>query len=1317
MLIRRSLAGTLAVALVALGVVAIPAPLLVSAVGPTAQLPTANPANFTPNVSDGEVDSIWQVGNTVIIGGTFTRIANATQNGGAPFNRSRLAAFDATTGLVDTNFHPTLDGDVTTVIPSTDGTTIYIGGAFNSVNGVTRRSVARLNISDGSLVTTFAPLAFNGLVRDMRLVGTELFVSGPFSAVGLQARTNLASLNQDTGALTGTLNLTVAGQHNGGSTNVIKMEVTPANDKLLLIGNFTSVAGQPRDQIAMLDLPGAGPATLGTWYTTWFEAVCANAFDSYMRDVDISEDGTYAVITTTGAFRLGLACDSDSRFEIDNTSSTNAPTWTNWTGGDTSYAVEIHAGVAYIGGHMRWGNNPNGNDRPGQGAVPRPGMMALDVETGLPFSWNPGRPRGVGLFDYHVTAAGLWAGSDTDRFGNELRQRLAFFPWAGGSSVPENGIGTLPGNVVMLGQTAGTTGTDPSVLYRVNAGGPALPSVDDGPDWSSDSATTSTFRNTGSSLTTYGLTVGTFDTTVPTGDFDRPPASLWNTERWDGSAAPEMQWQFPVANGTPVQVRLYLGNKSTSTADPGQRVFDIDIDGTTFVDNIDLGSSPGDNIGTMRSFNIVSDGQVNIDFRHGVENPLINGIEIIRRDVPTTGSLGQQDQVRRAGFDGTTVTAAPTTIAGTAPWRTVRGSFMVNSTLFTLHNDGTLVRRIFDGTTFGPGTSTFTYANAILGEVNTMTGIFFDPATSRIYYTLSGNSSLFYRSFLPESRVIGAIRFSVAGSAALSSLNPSRVRGMFLSGGQLFFGDNGTGNLLQIPFASGTLTGTATVAESTVDWRARAMFLTEIAAVNLPPTALFTQTCPDTTCTFDASASTDSDGTITGYAWDFGDGVTDVGVEPIHTYAAAGTYTVTLTVTDSDSATNTVQHQVVTGVVVPPPVTGYASLPTPTRILDTRPDGTTVDGQFAATGIRPIGSTLELTVAGRAGIPSDATSVVLNITVTEAQGAGFITAFPCGAERPTASNLNYVAGKSVPNLVTAKIGAGGAVCLFNSNTTHMIVDVAGYFPGVDALTPLVAPARLLDTRSDGVTVDGVSVAEGIRGAGTVQVLQVAGRAGVPAGVSSAVLNVTVDQPETAGFITVYPCDAPLPTASNVNYVAGQTVPNAAIARLSAAGTVCLYTSATTHLIVDVSGYFATANVVVPLAAPARLLDTRSDGATVDGAFRGGGLRPTGGTLQLIVNGRAGIPPDAAAVILNVTVDQPQLPGFVTVYPPEGGRPNASNLNYIAGQTVPNAVIARVGSGGTLCLFSSGATHLVVDVSGYIIGPPPVDAGVACPSDP
>ncbi len=396
---------------------------------------------------------------------------------------------------------------------------------------------------------------------------------------------------------------------------------------------------------------------------------------------------------------------------------------------------------------------------------------------------------------------------------------------------------------------------------------------------------------------------------------------------------------------------------------------------------------------------------------------------------------------------------------------------------------------------------------------------------------------------------------------------------------------------------------------------------------------------------------------------------------------------------------------------------GYVSLAFPARVLDTRPSADTIDGQFAGIGPRPQGSTLQLTVAGRATIPLDAVAVVVNITVVDPVNPGYVTAYPCGEPQPTASNLNYTANKTIPNLVIAKIGAGGQACLFNTGSTHLIADIAGYFPGADALTPLAAPARILDTRPDGSTIDGVAVAGGVRPAGSTQTLQVSTRAGVAAGAATVVLNVTVDQAQGSGYITVYPCDASLPTASNLNYTVGQTVPNAVVARLSAAGTVCLFTSSATHLIVDASGYFADTSVVVPLATPARLLDTRLDGSTVDDLHRATAVRPTGGTYQLPVTGRAGVPADASAVILNVTADQTQAAGFITVYPTGVSRPNASNVNFTAGQTVPNAVIARLGSGGNICLFNLGATHLIVDIAGYITGPAPTAAGPSCPADP
>ncbi|MGE0141409.1 MAG: PKD domain-containing protein, partial [Ilumatobacteraceae bacterium] len=1054
---RRSIAATLTVALVALGITAVAPSAPASAAGETAQLPTDNPANFTPNVLNGEVDSIWQVGNTVIIGGTFTQVANATQNGGQVYNRTYLAAFNATTGVVDPNFAPVLSAAVTTVIPAGDGTSIYVAGNFNTVNGVNRRKVARINLSNGSLVTTFNAQGPNGVIKDLRLVGSTLYVGGSFTTINNQARGGLASLNATTGALTTKLNLALAGQHNGGTTGAYKFDVTPTGDKMVVIGNFLTIAGQDRRQMAVIDL-ATDPATVSGWQTSFYTTTCSNSFESYMRDVDIAEDGTYAVVTTTGAYKANGPCDTDARLEITGTSAGVNPTWVNYTGGDTSYAVEIHNGVAYIGGHMRWANNPNAGDQAGQGAVPRSGMMALDVNTGLPFSWNPGRERGVGLFDYHITDAGVWAGSDTDRWNDEMRQRLAFFPWSGGSLVPANTIGSLPNNVFQLGRTAGTTGTDPSVLFRVNAGGPTLASVDDGPDWSSDSGTTSTYRNSGSSVSSYTLTAGTTDATVPRADFDRPNADIFKTERYDPSTGSEMQWNFNVTAGIPVQVRLYMANKSTSTDEVGQRVFDVDLDGVNVINDLDLTQSIGHNIGTMKSFNITSDGQINILFRHGVNNPLINAIEIVRTDVSPNGTLGQQDEVQYRNYDGVNAPSAVTVAAGTAPWRTVRGAFMVNDTLFTLHNDGSIVRRTFNGTTFGAGTAMQNYANGIMAEIPNLGGIFFDPATSRIYYTLTNSSSLYYRSFLPESGVISSTRYTASGSVA--SLNPARVRGMFLAAGQIWFADNTTGNLLKIGFAAGAPTGTVSVADNSTDWRgARAMFLVNADQPNVPPVASFTSNCTVNSCAF-TSTSTDIDGTITGYAWNFGDGQNGSGATPTHAYAQGGTYNVTLTVTDSDGATASITNPVT--VTDPPNVPPSASFTSSCTLLTCTFTSTSTDGDGSiASYAWDFGDGATATTGPAVSHTfGSANTYTVGLTVTDDDGAPASTSASVTVVDGTAaaayrtSNARQSTNTTASVQIPAAVQAGDQLVLIvTANTASTLTTPSGW--------------TLLGTRDDG----------------------------------------------------------------------------------------------------------------------------------------------------------------------------------------------------------------------------------------------------------
>jgi hypothetical protein len=241
----------------------------------------------------------------------------------------------------------------------------------------------------------------------------------------------------------------------------------------------------------------------------------------------------------------------------------------------------------------------------------------------------------------------------------------------------------------------------------------------------------------------------------------------------------------------------------------------------------------------------------------------------------------------------------------------------------------------------------------------------------------------------------------------------------------------------------------------------------------------------------------------------------------------------------------------------------------PSRILDTR-DGT--GGHRAPVGPA---ATVDVTVAGRGGVPASGVSaVVVNVTVTQPTLAGYLTVFPSGTARPVASNLNFVPGETVPNLAVAKVGTGGKVSLYNSvGTTHVVLDVVGWYDNDGRATgahyiPL-SPARILDTR-----VGTGGLGEPVGPATSVDV-RVTGRGGVPAsGVSAVVLNVTATNPSVGGYLTVFPTGTSPPLASNLNFAAHETVPNLVVAKVGDDGKVSVYNNAgTTHVVFDVVGWY------------------------------------------------------------------------------------------------------------------------------------------------
>jgi hypothetical protein len=281
----------------------------------------------------------------------------------------------------------------------------------------------------------------------------------------------------------------------------------------------------------------------------------------------------------------------------------------------------------------------------------------------------------------------------------------------------------------------------------------------------------------------------------------------------------------------------------------------------------------------------------------------------------------------------------------------------------------------------------------------------------------------------------------------------------------------------------------------------------------------------------------------------------------------------------------------------------------------------------------------------------------------------------------------------------ARVGAGGKIRLKNyAGMTAVAADVVGWFDsggGGDGFTG-ITPTRLLDTR------DGTGNIGGRFTSGQVRALVVApsAKGAVPQNATAVVLNVTAVNPTSNGYITVWPTGAKPPLASSLNTQPGQTRPNLVVAKVGTGGSVSLTTygdnNGTVDLVADVVGYFRPGPGIVVGTDPQRLFDSRSGLNTTRAPFGPAESR----NVQVV--GQAGVPNGATAVVLNVTVTDPNYTGFVTVWPAGTTMPLASTLNYTFGQTVPNLVMVKLGSGGQVSLYNSaGNANLLADVVGYV----------------
>jgi Protein of unknown function (DUF3152) len=327
----------------------------------------------------------------------------------------------------------------------------------------------------------------------------------------------------------------------------------------------------------------------------------------------------------------------------------------------------------------------------------------------------------------------------------------------------------------------------------------------------------------------------------------------------------------------------------------------------------------------------------------------------------------------------------------------------------------------------------------------------------------------------------------------------------------------------------------------------------------------------------------------------------------------------------------------------------------------------------AATGRVGPGETRRVFVAD--DLPDEARAVMVNVTAVNASRATYLTVWPSGATRPTASNLNPAPGTLSHNVAYTRLGSDGSINIYNSaGTVDVLVDVLAWSadPDLAGEAVPVAPTRLLDTRA---STD--------LGADSTIRVPVTGRAGIPARpIGAAVLNITAVNSTHSSFLTVWPTGLSRPNASSVNPQPGETRHNLVIAPVGADGSVTIYNAAgTTDVLVDVLGWLPTSAVT---SNPSRrLLDTRSRTAAGPDSVR----------TIVVDNARRG---DLAVV--NLTSTSSTANSYITIWPAGRDRPTISNLNPRPGATVHNLAVVELGEGGAFSMFqSAGSTHLIVDL--------------------
>jgi hypothetical protein len=358
-------------------------------------------------------------------------------------------------------------------------------------------------------------------------------------------------------------------------------------------------------------------------------------------------------------------------------------------------------------------------------------------------------------------------------------------------------------------------------------------------------------------------------------------------------------------------------------------------------------------------------------------------------------------------------------------------------------------------------------------------------------------------------------------------------------------------------------------------------------------------------------------------------------------------------------------------------------------VVDTR----RADGPLGGPALTPGGSRDFVISDSACGVPATARAFSLNVAVVPSGPLGYLTVWPAGQTRPVVATLNSLDGRIKSNAAIVPAGLGGAISVYSTNDTGVVLDINGYF--VDATDPSalafypVTPCRVVDTRLAAGPLGGPDLLAGQARSFPIQ----SSSCGLPSTAQAWSLNFAVVPPGPLGYLTAWPTGQSRPVVATLNAMTGAITANAGIVPAGTSGSIDVYSTNDTKLVIDINGYFApvgSGGLSLYNLTPCRVLDSRKPPGTP--AFSG--------TRDVDVSGSAcGAPSEAQAYVFNATAIPEVTLGYLTLWPQGQTKPLVSTLNAMDGAITNNMAIVPT-TNGSISAYPSNPTHLVLDIFGY-----------------